>query len=252
MVMRRSVFWAASVAFVALAVAALRCNSVIGNSALTTESCTANCGPCTAYCNAVMQSCPRQGTNAAPALGPLTEYLTTDICLNTCSVNSIGTPASTPNWFQLVSEEETAFACRQGQTGDAGTSTSCANAGPLGGATCVTPGTAVPDPCKTFCLLDLQICTGANQQYDSEADCEQYCGTRAQQGFYVPAGGGASDLSTHQGDDTLNCRFYHLENAMVSQVAPFGPDIHCIHTGKAGGGVCIPSVTDAGEDATGE
>jgi hypothetical protein len=246
MVMKRSMLWAVSAAIVGLSVAALRCNSLLGSSVLTSEPCTENCGPCTAYCNAIMQSCPSAAAGGVPKLGPLTEYLTTDICLRTCSVNSSAPDAAaTANWYQAVGETQNAFECRQGQASDAGTPSSCTSAGPLGGATCVSP---TADPCATFCLLDLQICTGINQQYASAQVCEDYCkGRMLQQSFYALDGGsGSSDLSPHKDDDTLNCRFYHLENAMLS--APgFGPDIHCPHTGYEGGLVCVPPATDAGE-----
>lgn len=239
--MRRSALSALSAAIVGLALAALRCTSVLGinGGAITPiPACVgdaSNCDICLSYCNSVMQHCPSN----AGELGPLTEYLTTDICMQTCSVN-IG------SWMSESSEalnlDGNTFTCRQAFAG-ATTSNSCANAGPLGGAP--GPNGCAGDPCKTFCQLDLQICTGKNQYYKSEAECEQYC--RGRQDWYVQAESG-SDLYPHsQGDDTLNCRLYHLQNAM-KQGANFGPTTHCPHTSPAGGlpGQIVCGPADAG------
>jgi hypothetical protein len=172
-----------------------------------------------------MQACAANGRN--------TEYLTTDVCMAACSANSdYWTMNQLPN-------DTTTFACRQAWADDAGTGISCANAGPLGGVTggggCVS--TATTDPCTTFCQLEVPVCAQYVQYDAGVPDCISYCEGRGQSWYVLPDSG--SDLVPHEmGDDTLNCRFYHLENA-IKQGSGFGPHIHCKHTGPTGGGVCV-------------
>jgi hypothetical protein len=235
MVMRRSVFsvFSAGGLGLGLAVAALRCNSVIGDSALSPEPCTNNCAACTTYCNSIIQQCPTGGGN--PPAYSNWEYLTTDICMQTCSVNF------SPVWGNtLPTNDTTTFDCRLASAGDSGGGTSCASAGPLGGTTCVSMSS---DPCTTFCQLEFSVCADYVQYDGGVTGCVDYCVGRGPGFYVVPDGGG--DLAPHaeNGDDTLNCRLYHLQNAMYPGSG--GPMAHCQHTGPSGGKKCV-SPQDAG------
>jgi hypothetical protein len=220
-----STLWAA---VLGIAVAALQCNSILSSDAPSAEPCDANCDLCTTYCNAIMQACP--------AGGPNVEYLTTDVCMAACSFSSA-------DWItNQLSNDTTTLACRQASADNAESGTlSCANAGPLGGASCET----TTDRCMTFCQLEVSVCADNVQYEGGVSDCTSYC---AGLPYVLPGSGG--DLAPHEmGDNTLNCRFYHLENAMKPG-AGFGPQTHCPHTGKTGGGVCTSS--DAGAEAAGD
>jgi hypothetical protein len=74
--------------------------------------------------------------------------------------------------------------------------------------------------CDSYCSRIMQNCTGNNQQYTSMADCTASCAK-------YPMG-----TLADMGGNTLGCRLYHAGAAMT------GPDVHCIHAGPAGAGVC--------------
>jgi hypothetical protein len=211
----------------ALASGVLMCNWVTGNRELTAEPCTGNyCAQCVPYCNAVMQACPPGGTSENM------EYLTTDVCIRACNAN--GNLWTSPTIYAPPDTMITELACRQAMIADGGFS--CANAGPLGGTgACISDAS---EPCAAFCQLDLQVCAGNdNLQYDGGmSDCMNQC--LLHYPYVVPDSGG--DLTNYEGDlqtpadmensDTLNCRFYHLENAM-RDASGYGPAYHCSHTG---------------------
>jgi hypothetical protein len=72
---------------------------------------------------------------------------------------------------------------------------------------------------QAYCTTIQAACTAANQQYPNEAQC---LATAAE---FTP---GAS--STEMTGDTLGCRIYHAQNAMITgDVAT-----HCPHAGPAG------------------
>ncbi len=115
----------------------------------------------------------------------------------------------------------------------------CPHAGPLGGTYCNPMGS---DPCTPFCTLDLQIC-GTIAYPGGMDDCLSAC-----RGSDAGADGGTagfpyleqvdvaaeSDLAYSSGN-TLNCRMYHLENAVLFADTA----THCPHTSESGGGVCV-------------
>jgi len=82
--------------------------------------------------------------------------------------------------------------------------------------------------CNTYCTTIQANCTAANAQYQDMNECLGTC-----TGF--PPGAASTEMS----GNTLGCRIYHAQNAMISGDAA----THCPHAGPAGGkvdsaGVC--------------
>jgi hypothetical protein len=76
--------------------------------------------------------------------------------------------------------------------------------------------------CPTYCTTIMANCTGANAQYQDMNECLGTCS-----GF--PPGAAATETS----GNTLGCRIYHAQNAMVLNDAV----THCPHAGPPGGKV---------------
>lgn len=76
--------------------------------------------------------------------------------------------------------------------------------------------------CTTYCDTIAAACTGANAQYSDAAHCTGTCAA-------FPPGQNASETS----GNTLGCRIYHAQNAMLGQ----DPTVHCPHAGPGGGKV---------------
>jgi hypothetical protein len=96
-----------------------------------------------------------------------------------------------------------------------------------GDTTDAGPGTDSGRPvlalnCDTYCTTIMANCTGANAQYENMNECLGTCS-----GFTPGA------TSTETSGDTLGCRIYHAQNAMVLNDAT----THCPHAGPAGGKV---------------
>jgi hypothetical protein len=173
---------------------------------------SAQLDPCVAYCDAIGRNCT----------GPNLEYLTQAVCLQVCGVWDVGTSGdSTGNTVE----------CRltHAQAAASDPATECPKAGLIGGRVCGD------DPCGSFCLLDTQLC--GTQGYDGGTDCQNSCAGAppavegGPPGFdYVLTASG--DLQNHSGDDTLNCRAYHLENALNAAEVPAATALatHCPHT----------------------
>ncbi len=238
--MKRTSTWTIAASIVALAGVALKCNSLIGNTALTSEG-----SQCAAYCQQIMSQCPYDGGDGAQW-----EYESTDVCMKTCAVN-YNAWMETAQSANAQGSDNSALYCRQTALTAAGPN-ACAIAGPLGGtleAGCVAAPT---DPCTTFCQLDLQVCTGQNQQYYDVNDCLSYCNDDGGGGGYpyLPLASGNGN-TLH---DTLNCRFYHLQNAITDST-----QVHCPHTSPtaphltdAGNPVCVGAPFADVQDASGE
>jgi hypothetical protein len=73
--------------------------------------------------------------------------------------------------------------------------------------------------CPTYCTTIQANCSAANGQYQDMDHCLGTCA-----GFDV---GTSADMG---GQNTLGCRLYHAQNAMISGM----PDVHCPHAGPAG------------------
>ncbi len=96
-------------------------------------------------------------------------------------------------------------------------------------------------PCEAFCTLDAKVCPGTLFPYKDHADCLAQCKT------YDPTFTGPFVGAT---GNNLQCRDYHMENAVVS---PAAQQTHCPHTGVGqlgfGTALCHSAVNDAGPDS---
>ncbi|MFO0551325.1 MAG: hypothetical protein U0271_23245 [Polyangiaceae bacterium] len=139
------------------------------------------------------------------------QYSTVDDCLAVCDSFPVGALGDTTG---------DSLGCRIYQVGftKKAADTKCAHAGPSGGDQRGGAGGICGDGCEAFCNLEMQACTGANQQYATNDDCMTACDA-------FPGSAAADDFDT--GDtsgDTFNCRLYHATAAATD------PDIHCTHT----------------------
>ncbi len=232
-----------------LGATAFGCNSVLGIDSASPEPVDAGPGgkadtgafqtsytlSCSNYCTLMSEAC-----GPTSAAGDNTEYLGADgsvcntICPNSEPTGEVLDPATEPT-------PDNTLNCRVWHANAAligDPHIHCAHAGPLGGDMC-DPNAS--DPCTPFCTLDLALCTGANQVYASVADCLAACRPDGGYGGFPynlnTTDTEITDLATQfqSGSNTLNCRMYHLENAVF-----FGdPGTHCPHTSAGGGGICV-------------
>ena len=191
---------------------------------------------CDNYCNLITEGCPFQASLFD------TEYLSPAVCSAMCSVGweptgDVLDPSTQP-------APSDSLGCRIWHANAAiegyphnDPHTHCPHAGPLGGLACDPGGS---DYCTPFCRLDVAICNGDNAQYpggtttDQMAACLAACGADAGYPGYpyvIDATGNVTTDLVPQGD-TINCRMYHLENAIFTG----DPITHCPHTSQAGGG----------------
>lgn len=147
-------------------------------------------GECDDYCALVIEHCSGTGH---------TQYGDLDTCLATCASMPLGDPA--------VHTGHT-IACRTFAAATAERDADlCTQAGPGGDGTC-------GGNCESFCAIADEICTGANQVFDSVAACMTACAAFDATVVY--------ELEQQSGD-TLACRIYHLTAASND------PDFHCPH-----------------------
>jgi hypothetical protein len=205
----------------ALAIAALgltiaACGNVLGFESATLDPLTAagGAGPtggaweggapgelppfqdalCKSYCDTVLRACPSDAGGKSFAV-----YDSRTTCERQCALFATGTPGD---------EAGNSIACRLTNARIADTfpgerATACPAAGPGGAGIC-------GDNLESYCMLAIAIC-GA---YDSVGEC-------LLDSVHVPDLGGF-DISQVEGD-SLQCRLYHLEAALVSPVT------HCPH-----------------------
>jgi hypothetical protein len=76
--------------------------------------------------------------------------------------------------------------------------------------------------CPTYCSTIAANCTGANTQYQNDDHCTATCAKFDK--------GTSADMG---GQNTLGCRLYHAQNAMISAM----PDVHCPHAGPGGAAI---------------
>lgn len=88
---------------------------------------------------------------------------------------------------------------------------------------CANKPGSVPS-CEEFCKLSLVVCSGENQVYENQAQCEEVC-ERLDPGKH-----GDPD-----GRNTVACRHYHTRTAMQSKALA---KAHCTHSGPGGDGHC--------------
>jgi hypothetical protein len=192
---------------------------------------------CNNYCQLMAQNC------TVTATGSNLEYLQAPddagrVCMSMC------------NEFEVTAETTTAAVepsaantlnCRVWHANAAGLGDPhlhCPHSGPLGGNLCANGG----DPCEPFCRMDVDFCTGDAAAYASLDDCLVACRPNPDAGtsgfpYRVSVlDPEVTDLAVQfqSASNTLNCRLYHLENFLRT-----GDPVHCTHTTKSGGGVCM-------------
>jgi hypothetical protein len=180
---------------------------------------------CTGYCTDIMQKCVAddQGTNNLV-------YKDMATCLDVCANLTLG----------AIGDNGNTVACRLGNLSNLDDVD--ANPPAARHQICLEGAAyGCGDICENFCTLDQKICPGTLFPYASHADCVTQCKGYDQTftGPFVGASG-----------NNLQCRAYHLENAVVSAVAQ---GTHCPHTGPGqpgfGTALCNTGTTDAGTDS---
>jgi len=89
--------------------------------------------------------------------------------------------------------------------------------------------------CATYCSTISANCTAANTQYADANHCMATCNK-----FTV---GTSADMG---GQNTLGCRLYHAQNAMLSG----DPATHCPHAGPAGAAISAANPAVCGDACT--
>lgn len=159
---------------------------------------------CAKYCDLVQSHC--KGENA--------QYGSKDDCLAFCE----HLPPGDPN----EPKETPGMYCRQVYAGSPSLTDPeqyCAAAGPFGGGIC-------GDRCTAFCQVAFSACApdGGVRPYATVPKCKTECIEYT----FKEAGvdGGGEGLDGPKAGDTLNCRLYHLRNAVrdASSCEDLGPD----------------------------
>ena len=199
-----------------LAAGLVACNGVlgIGTATVADDAGEAPRGlTCAYYCQTINQNCT--GNNAEYLIDPQTN------CTTMCNNLALDQGAT------IGPSNDDTLRCRIHYAEEAASDpgTNCRFAGALGGGRC---GTA---SCQEFCQLDLGYCSSAAVNVPAYTDtnaCVSDCTTGG-----VDAGldGGYVMLTTGvdlpASGNSLNCRFYHLQNALPSVARA---QTHCPHT----------------------
>ncbi len=207
-----------TVAAVGLALAAVACNGVLGIQSASLAEVVPPGVNCAYYCQTITQNCSSETD---------TEYQqdpSMQLCLNMC--NNLALDQGT-----ISDTSDNTLGCRvhYAQLAASDPTTNCRFAGPLGGGVCGTK----TDACGNFCQLDVAYCAGIHTpSYMSVADCNNSClvtGTTGDggTGYVFTTDGGSTGVDLPDGTNTLNCRYYHLENAYPSTERG---KLHCPHT----------------------
>jgi hypothetical protein len=203
----------------ALAAVVLGCNALLGIGAASLESDDGGAGgdggralTCAYLCATLVQNCTQQFSEFVGSEDPMT------LCMQMC-------PAIDPG-FSIGPTNDDTQGCRIYYAEQAATdpATNCRIAGPLGGGICGK------DPCQLFCALDVQYCNNppvSTPQYNSTGDCLTACQDGGFPYLVPPPDGGCPGYDLLDCTNTLNCRFWHLENAYGSQA---NGQFHCPHT----------------------
>jgi hypothetical protein len=151
---------------------------------------------CTKYCDLVMRSCT--GENA--------QYASEQECMAFCKVLPLGNAGE---------QDTNSVACRQLYAGSPARTDAvkyCLAAGPFGGGVC-------DDRCTSFCQITLATCSpeAGAAPYPSYADCRTVCEAFAFRDG--GADGGGEGIEGPTSGNTLNCRLYHLREAVAARQA---------------------------------
>ncbi len=207
----------------ALAAVTVACNGLLGIQSATVGDVDAGAPieagvNCPYYCQTITQNC----SSATD-----TEYQqdsTMTLCLDMC--NQLELDQGT-----LGDTSANTLGCRihYAQLASSDPTTNCRFAGPLGGGVCGSK----TDACGNFCQLDVPYCAGLHTpSYASVDACNQSCLVTGRAGdggtgYVFTTDGGSTGVDLPEGTDTLNCRYYHLENAWPSKARGV---LHCPHT----------------------
>ena len=202
-----------------LAAATTACNGVLGIGSAALEGVEAGAveggtpdNTCASYCHLITQNCT---INAQ-------EYQSEPMCLSMCNNLALDNGVVGPGG-------ENTLGCRiyyadlAGRSDPAG---NCRFAGPLGGGHCGDKAAA----CTNFCSLDVPYCRDIIKMpsYASQVDCMNDCiGVDGGTGYDFETDGGSTGVDLPASTNTLNCRFYHLENAYPDKTRGA---VHCPHT----------------------
>lgn len=171
---------------------------------------------CTSYCTAVMAACT--GANA--------QYQSMAECMNACPSFPVGMAGDTSG---------NTLGCRTTHAMLAASATNphCWHAGPLGYGAC-------GDECTGFCTLATTWCTpdggfdGGAPPYPDDNTCLTDCAGFMKINSGAADGGVGLDGGFFAlgppGGNTLDCRGYHLGNALLSH-AQADQQTHCAHIG---------------------
>ena len=218
MVMSRTTWMLACAAPAAVAGMAVGCNGLLGIGAASMEadeggSPVPTSLTCQYYCQTIVQNCTEANAEFLGSEDP------TQLCMSMCPAFDVGTSIAATN--------DDTLGCRIYYAEQAGSDpqTNCRFAGVMGGGRCGS------DACELFCSLDVNYCNNA------PVNTPAYPATASVSGQQVclaacAGDGGYPYLTVDAGDlldttNTLNCRFWHLENANGSAILG---KLHCPHT----------------------
>jgi hypothetical protein len=172
---------------------------------------------CSAYCTAVMTTCT--GSNK--------QYLDMGECMTACALLPLGTAGATGGNSVACRATHAALAA------SAGVVPHCWHAGPFGYGMCGTE-------CESFCLLATSFCSADGgfdagaPPYASLGDCTTACAGFPRiddaDGGALGVDGGYSAAGPTSGN-TLDCREWHLDNALEGPGSASGQELHCKHVG---------------------
>jgi len=173
---------------------------------------------CSAYCAAVMGTCT----------GNDKQYLDMGECMTACALLPSGTPGAASGNSVACRTTHAALAASGGVVPH------CWHAGPFGYGACGTE-------CESFCLLATSYCSADGgfdagpPAYASLTDCTTAC-AKFPRIDDVDGGGnvgvdGGYNASGPTGGNTLDCREWHLDNALDGPGSASGQEFHCMHVG---------------------
>jgi hypothetical protein len=186
---------------------------------------------CATYCADIIFAC---GTLPGD---PYAQYQSMAECLEVCPLLRRSTDTNVNNIGCRDTHAHLAMGTDAGGTGKP--DPHCWHSGPYGYAVC-------GDPCKSFCAVTTEFCDpDAGTGFDGAAPydgglsaCEAKCPSFPElvptdAGVFVDSGFFAWATATN-GTNSLDCREYHLLNAINTDPAEGGnanaPNIHCPHT----------------------
>jgi hypothetical protein len=195
-------------------------SALIVSASVSSTACVGDSPPpagetCETYCSTIARSCT----------GPNRQYRDEKECLATCG--------KLPEGDESDGALNT-VGCRLRQARAAATLEQCTAAGPFGGGLCGSR-------CEAFCAINARTCgeeLGPLQPFRSEATCLEQCSL-----FTFDPDEGEGPSQDFSGNDTVNCRSFHL---ILAQQDAEG---HCPHTAPASSVCRSASPTgDAGSD----